>query len=541
MITNKNMHGRCGEGISMAKKSLERVNRRGMRVLVLPLVLAAALTVSGCGGMFGKIGGGSGTGTENGSQDTTSGEKAKAKEQTGANGNAAGAGVTAADPTAESNTGATAAADAKAGADTADTKAAAKSEADAAGADTKKKTDTKAAAGTTGAETAAEDATGAAAAKAKTGKDAPLIEKTDGGTQTQSAGGKEEDKYAGYSEFTSSGMGFSFRYDPVNKAKATDAGACEMTIGEEKDLIGLYVSSVLAEGMAAPAQILEEEAGDVNQKYKSSLVEKPVRTNLAVDDHELTGQTWAYSMPSGGTVECSSFIEVRGGHYIFFRTEAMRDDLAPANDALKLAIRTLKLTTGKKSTKAAAKAGDSSTAAAAESSTSKGAEKAEEDTSKTVGIADLTGGGTDEKEGKTEAFGGQYSFDVDEKWLVESDETATTVYTRGSMQGAYFVVDKIEMEEKPANYLSNRAEEIQKNLGERLIMKPEVRTVELGERKLTGIEYEYASADGARNYYQAEYIETTALGTFIWELSCNQGDNESVAAMLSAMETFMPN
>lgn len=109
------------------------------------------------------------------------------------------------------------------------------------------------------------------------------------------------------------------------------------------------------------------------------------------------------------------------------------------------------------------------------------------------------------------------------------------------MQGAYFVVDKIELEEKPAKYLSNRAEEIKENLGARLIAEPSVRSVELGERKLTGIEYEYASADGARNLYQAEYIETTALGTFSWELACNQGDNESVAAMLSAMESFMPN
>ena len=319
-----------------------------------------------------------------------------------------------------------------------------------------------------------------------------------------------------------------------------------MVIGKEKNLTGLFVSSLSAEGMKEPAEILKEEAGDVNQKYKNAMVSGIEKSRFTVDDHDLTGQTWAYSLPSGGTVECASYIEVRGGRYIFFKTEAMRGDTAPADEALKLAIRTLKIAR-EEGKGAAAGSDDASTAAAADSSTSKKSEDSKDskdskkDSAKTVGISDLTGGGKDEKEGKTEEFGGAYSFDIDEKWLVVPKDTSTTVYTRGSMQGAYFVVDKIELEEKPANYLSNRAEEIKENLGARLLAEPSVRTVELGERKLTGIEYEYASADGARNLYQAEYIETTALGTYSWELACNQGDNESVAAMLSAMESFMPN
>jgi hypothetical protein len=215
----------------------------------------------------------------------------------------------------------------------------------------------------------------------------------------------------------------------------------------------------------------------------------------------------------------------------------MRGDTAPADDALKLAIRTLKFANDK--TKKAASKTSSTVEDAAESKSEKEKKSKKDSSTKTVGIADLTDS-TDEKESETETFGEAYSFDVDEKWLVVPKDTSTTVYTRGSMQGAYFVVDKIEMEEKPANYLSNRAEEIKQKLGDRLLNDPEVKTVELGERRLTGIEYEYVSADGARNLYQAEYIETTALGTFTWELACNQGDNESVAAMLSAMETFMP-
>ena len=567
----------------MAKVCLRKKRNRRISAFVLPLALAAALVVSGCGAKTENNGGGTEAASGTSGQENGAGEEGK--DSSGADGGTAAAADAAAekkdadasakkkdadasakkkaDETA-SGSGTGAAADAAGTKKDADASAKKKGDEAAAGsgtgaaadaAGTKKDAD---AAAKKGGKTGAGGAAGAAAdaASGKTGagtaaaggtdkkagtKDA-ITQKAEGGSADgkSGSGNPEEDKYAGFSDFTSSKMGFSFKYDPANKVKDTETGACEMVIGKEKNLTGLFVSSLSAEGMKEPSEILKEEAGDVNQKYKNSMVEGIEKSRFTVDDHNLTGQTWAYSLPSGGTVECASYIEVRGGRYIFFKTEAMRGDTAPADEALKLAIRTLKISREKGGTAGSDSSETASTEAAAKSSTSKKSKKSDGDSAGTVGISDLTGG-EDEKEGKTEEFGGAYSFDIDEKWLVVPKDTSTTVYTRGSMQGAYFVVDKIELEEKPAKYLSNRAEEIKENLGARLIAEPSVRSVELGERKLTGIEYEYASADGARNLYQAEYIETTALGTFSWELACNQGDNESVAAMLSAMESFMPN
>ena len=566
----------------MGERCLKRNKHSRALTFMLPLALAAALLMTGCGKKTGTgDGGGPADGGNAGTQETAAVESKDSGENSGAESGVkesaadAGAGATGAQTAADKEKGKAADKDSAAGKTGAEPAAKADAGADkkktAAAAKTGAESGTKSEAGTGKKETAAASKTGkkagaeseaeagkketAAAAKtgkkasaesgktsaaaAAAGKETPLTEKAGGGSvgEDKASGNTEEDKYADYSEFNSSKMGFSFRYDPANTPDTTDTGACEMIIGKEKKLTGLFVSSLSAEDMPEASQILKEEAEDVRQKYKNAMVQEPEKSSLTVDDHDLTGQTWAYSLPSGGTVECASYIEIRGGRCSFFKTEAMRGDTAPADDALKLAIRTLKFANDK--TKKAASKTSSTEKAAAESKSEKEKKSKKDSSIKTVGIADLTDS-TDEKESETETFGEAYSFDVDEKWLVVPKDTSTTVYTRGSMQGAYFVVDKIEMEEKPANYLSNRAEEIKQKLGDRLLNEPEVKTVELGERRLTGIEYEYVSADGARNLYQAEYIETTALGTFTWELACNQGDNESVAAMLSAMETFMP-
>ena len=366
-----------------------------------------------------------------------------------------------------------------------------------------------------------------------------LIEKADAGTQeTQPAPAGPREQYADYSDCVSAAMGFSFKYDSANKIKLTSTGACEMTIADQEDLVGLTVSSRSAENMLDTKQILEEEAAEILRKYKNTLVDVPEKSSLLVDDYELTGQTWSYSLPSGDTVECASYIEFRSGRYVFYKTAGMRGSTGPVSEALKLAIRTMTI-------KVDGVQADSAAAA----KTASGSEKDKKDTDKkekdsgshTVGIAELTGGESAEKETKKEAFTGDYIFDVEKKWLVVPDDPATTVYPKGDMQGAYFVVDKIDLEgSKPADYLTRKSKEVKEDLGDRLVTAPEVRTIELGERKFTGIEYEYTSSDGAGTIYQAEYVETTSFGTFDWELTCDLGDNDAVSAMLSAMETFHP-
>ena len=366
-----------------------------------------------------------------------------------------------------------------------------------------------------------------------------LIEKADAGTQeTQPAPDGPREQYADYSDCVSAAMGFSFKYDSANKIKLTSTGACEMTIADQEDLVGLTVSSRSAENMLDTKQILEEEEAEILRKYKNTLVDVPEKSSLLVDDYELTGQTWSYSLPSGDTVECASYIEFRSGRYVFYKTAGMRGSTGPVSEALKLAIRTMTI-------KVDGVQADSAAAA----KTASGSEKDKKDTDKkekdsgshTVGIAELTGGESAEKETKKEAFTGDYIFDVEKKWLVVPDDPATTVYPKGDMQGAYFVVDKIDLEgSKPADYLTRKSKEVKEDLGDRLVTAPEVRTIELGERKFTGIEYEYTSSDGAGTIYQAEYVETTSFGTFDWELTCDLGDNDAVSAMLSAMETFHP-
>ncbi len=366
-----------------------------------------------------------------------------------------------------------------------------------------------------------------------------LIEKADAGTQeSQPAPDGPREQYADYSDCVSAAMGFSFKYDSANKIKLTSTGACEMTIADQEDLVGLTVSSRSAENMLDTKQILEEEEAEILRKYKNTLVDVPEKSSLLVDDYELTGQTWSYSLPSGDTVECASYIEFRSGRYVFYKTAGMRGSTGPVSEALKLAIRTMTI-------KVDGVQADSAAAA----KTASGSEKDKKDTDKkekdsgshTVGIAELTGGESAEKETKKEAFTGDYIFDVEKKWLVVPDDPATTVYPKGDMQGAYFVVDKIDLEgSKPADYLTRKSKEVKEDLGDRLVTAPEVRTIELGERKFTGIEYEYTSSDGAGTIYQAEYVETTSFGTFDWELTCDLGDNDAVSAMLSAMETFHP-
>lgn len=546
----------------MNKISGNRSAHRG-RQLVLVLLLAAVLSMTGCGGPKEETAGspaGAGTGTtrednqdagqeaeipDSGREDpaakaagieTTAEPGAVSGEETG-NGKAqaedsgkdreAGAGETgaAAETQAGKEAGAGGTGDGKTG-------AAAQTQTDAAGAGG---TDA-AAAGKSGEEgkTAGtgSDQTGAEDKNAVTEK---IQEDTGSAEGTQ--GQQDTDVYAGLPEFSSSVMGFSFRYEPSNKVTETKNGACEMTVAGEEKLTGLFVSCLPAENMPDMKQILEEEAENVTAKYRNAMVEEPKSGSLTVDDHDLTGQTWAYSLPGGGTVECASYIESRRGHYIFFRTEKMRGADNAETAAMKLAIRTLKIQTDGSS---APSGGADSGSTAKESKKDK---KSSGGKKRTVGIAEMTGGGTQEKkteEEKKEPFESDYIFDIEEKWLVIPEGDATMVCTTGTMQGPSFVVNKIKLEDKPAAYLSNKAEEIKEHLGERVTTAPEVTTIELGERKLTGIEYEYSSLDGAKSVYQAEYLETTSFGIFDWELTCDQGDNDAVTAMLSAMETFSP-
>ena len=296
----------------MGERCLKRNKHSRALTFMLPLALAAALLMTGCGEKTGTgAGGGRADGGNAGTQETAAVESKDSGEKSGAESGVkesaadAGAGATGAQTAADKDaaagkTGAEPAAKADAGADKKKTAAAAKTGAES---------ETKSEAGTGKKETAAASKTGkkagaeseaeagkketAAAAKtgkkagaesgktstaaAAAGKETPLTEKAGGGSvgEDKASGNTQEDKYADYSEFNSSKMGFSFRYDPANTPDTTDTGACEMIIGKEKKLTGLFVSSLSAEDMPEASQILEEEAEDVRQKYKNAMVQEP--------------------------------------------------------------------------------------------------------------------------------------------------------------------------------------------------------------------------------------------------------------------------
>ena len=124
---------------------------------------------------------------------------------------------------------------------------------------------------------------------------------------------------------------------------------------------------------------------------KTPRCRSPRRSGLTVDDHDLTGQTWACSLPSGGTVIRMRLLpaEIRtaGGPARSLRQRPCAETRR-LRMTLKLAIRTLKFANDK-TKKAASKT--SSTAEAMTESKSEKEKKFKKDSStKTVGIADLT-------------------------------------------------------------------------------------------------------------------------------------------------------
>lgn len=169
------------------------------------------------------------------------------------------------------------------------------------------------------------------------------VEQTEEEIQEAETVVEEEEPYSDFKVFASEKMDFSFRYDPANTAYMTDTGAAELAINGNDSLVGLFVSVVDAEFTPEPDEILEEDIYNLKQKYSVALAVKPVRDNLMIGDHSLTGITYTYNDMQGETIDCTKWIESRDGKYIFYETETYRDQSGPDFEAMVVAVETLVL------------------------------------------------------------------------------------------------------------------------------------------------------------------------------------------------------
>ena len=105
------------------------------------------------------------------------------------------------------------------------------------------------------------------------------------------------------------------------------------------------------------------------------------------------------------------------------------------------------------------------------------------------------------KYGKVAAseFEGDYYFDTDASFLILADGNTTQVYTGGTMQGAYFSVEEVELEGGIGETIVSRIKEVTEFLGVRMIGQPKVQLLETGDRRLAGFVTTYSAVDGSRS------------------------------------------
>lgn len=329
-----------------------------------------------------------------------------------------------------------------------------------------------------------------------------------------------ENSLEDYRTFASEKMGFSFLYESPHTAYVTDAGAAEIAINGDDSLVGLFVSVGDGESLPTPEDILEEEMFNLSQQYQDALVEQPEMGTDTIQGHDVTAIFYAYSNAEGKTVDASEFIEVRDGKYIFYRTAAYRESSGPELEAVGTAIVSLEFS--------ADAYGESD---AVNGSISK------DTTSDVDGNAGRGDSAPADLVNPDMQSG--FHFDVDESFLVISDETTTMVYVNGVMEGDYFAVERVTLDDSIGNTLVDRKNEVQEFLAERTVTAPEVYTMEIGDRKLAGIEYAYSSVDGSKTICGAEYYEQIGNEVYNWYATYDQGNTTAPDAMKKAMESFV--
>ena len=71
-----------------------------------------------------------------------------------------------------------------------------------------------------------------------------------------------------------------------------------------------------------------------------------------------------------------------------------------------------------------------------------------------------------------------------------------------------------------------------------MIGQPEVKTLEIGDRRLAGFVTTYSAVDGTKTIIAEEFYEEAGGKTYCWYAIYDKGDETTPAAFKKAMETF---
>lgn len=135
-------------------------------------------------------------------------------------------------------------------------------------------------------------------------------------------------------------------------------------------------------------------------------------------------------------------------------------------------------------------------------------------------------------------FEGDYYFDTDKSFLILADGNTTQVYTGGTMQGAYFSVEEVELEGGIGETIVSRIKEVTEFLGVRMIGQPKVQLLETGDRRLAGFVTTYSAVDGSKTIVAEEFYEEIGGKTYCWYAIYDKGDEVTPMAFKWAMQTF---
>ena len=326
-----------------------------------------------------------------------------------------------------------------------------------------------------------------------------------------------------YLVFASDTMGFSFLYDPRHIAYVGPTGAALVAIDGDKARTGLFVSVVDSENLPTPEEYFETEIFNLQQRYLNAMQTQPKLYDTEIDGHKIIGILYAYSAPTGGTIDCTEFIEVKGDKYVFYHTRAPREKSGPELNAMGLAMASLELDAGAYGKPDAVSGNLPKDEFDKDYVGSSGDSQAQGGALASAGAAD---------------FEGDYYFDTDESYLILADGDTTQVYTGGVMEGANFSVEKVELSESIGDTIVSRTKEVADMLSVRMIGQPEVKGIEIGDRRLAGFVTTYSAVDGTKTIVAEEFYEEIGGATYCWYAIYDKGDEVTPAAFEKAMETF---
>lgn len=343
-----------------------------------------------------------------------------------------------------------------------------------------------------------------------------------GEINTVTKAAEEAENLGNFKVFSSDVMNFSFLYDPAHTAHVTETGAAELAINGDESLVGLFVSVADASNLPTPGEILEEKVFNLQQRYQNAMAEQPETETEEIQGHKLIGIIYAYSDTEGKTVDCTEWIEVRDGKYIFFNTAAYRPQSGPELEALGAAMATLEFSPD------AWGAADAANGTTVEDAAS----------ANTEAPADEDWGRADDAPLYLNDMNSGFYFEADDSYLIISDENTTQVYVNGVMSGDYYVCSRVVLDDDIGNTVVNRKNEVMDFLQNRIATPPEIVTLEIGDRRIAGIEYAYSATDGSKTICAAEYYEYIGDEVYNWYTVYDKGTTKAPDALQNAMETF---